>query len=55
MPLEPAKCAQSHSSCYGGWSGANSYLLLPTTFYSKNFSPSIYNETKGDDYGNKNR
>jgi len=33
MPLEPAKCAQSHSSCSGGWSGANSIYcyLLPFT------------------------
>ena len=27
IPLEPAKRMQSHSSCFGGWSGANSTCM----------------------------
>ena len=42
MPLEPAKRVQSHSSCSGGWSGANSIYCCVLTIYSKSFSPSIY-------------
>jgi len=46
MPLEPAKCVQSHSSCSGGWSGANSIYCYLLNFYSKNFSPSIYTTSR---------
>ena len=46
MPLEPAKRVQSHSSCSGGWSGANSVIVTYSPSYSKNFSPSIIYRVK---------